>query len=108
MRLGTHRQLRAVSAGHCWSLLVILRPDGAPALQVVAPRQSITRAKGAIASANIPFALPNKDDRLARLTTVSAVIYLMFNDGFAANPKAESSKASLVHEAVRLGRILDS
>ena len=69
-------------------------------------QQRITRAKRAIASADIPFTPPNKAERLARVAAVSGVVYLMFNEGFAANPAEEESKAPLAREALRLARLL--
>ena len=66
--------------------------------------QRISRAKTRIAEAGIPFAVPGPEDWEARLASVLAVIYLIFNAGYSAGP-AEPRK--LCDEAIFLARLLD-
>ncbi|NRP13743.1 hypothetical protein XMM379_002312 [Aliiroseovarius sp. xm-m-379] len=65
----------------------------------------LTRAKQKIQQAGIPFRLPDEEDLPERLNAVLRVIYLIFNEGFRSNG-AELTRADLVGEAIRLGRIL--
>ncbi|MBA4491328.1 RNA polymerase sigma factor [Paracoccus sp. S1E-3] len=70
-----------------------------------AMEQRITRAKARIAAADIPFETPTPEERLARVQTVAAMIYLLFNEGYTdANPA--SDRAALCDEAIRLARLL--
>jgi RNA polymerase sigma factor (sigma-70 family) len=68
--------------------------------------QRIVRAKRALAEARVPFELPQKADLAARLASVLEVIYLIFNEGYAATAGAEWMRPALCEEALRLGRIL--
>jgi RNA polymerase sigma-70 factor (ECF subfamily) len=68
--------------------------------------QRIVRAKRALAEARVPFELPQKADLAARLVSVLEVIYLIFNEGYAATAGAEWMRPALCEEALRLGRIL--
>ena len=61
--------------------------------------QRIVRAKRKIASAGIPFRLPNEDALAERVIAVLAVIYLIFNEGYTAS-------TDLSAEAIRLGRVM--
>ncbi|RMC36051.1 RNA polymerase sigma factor [Paracoccus alkanivorans] len=70
-----------------------------------AMEQRITRAKARIANADIPFDTPGPAERAERLATVTAMVYLVFNEGYTdANPASE--RASLCDEAIRLARLL--
>jgi RNA polymerase sigma-70 factor, ECF subfamily len=68
--------------------------------------QRIVRAKRALAEAHVPFELPQKEDLATRLASVLEVIYLIFNEGYAATTGAEWMRPALCDEALRLGRIL--
>ena len=70
-----------------------------------AMEQRITRAKRAIAKAEIPFETPSPTARAERLATVAAMIYLLFNEGYTAGPQA-AAKMPLCEEAIRLARLL--
>lgn len=67
--------------------------------------QRIVRAKRKIATANIPFALPPDEDLLGRLETVHAVLYLIFNEGYAASGGDDHLRTDLCVEAIRLARL---
>ena len=66
--------------------------------------QRISRAKTRIAEAGIPFAVPGPEDWEARLASVLAVIYLIFNAGYSAGP---AEPRNLCDEAIFLARLLD-
>jgi RNA polymerase sigma factor (sigma-70 family) len=68
--------------------------------------QRIVRAKKAIAQANVPFEVPEGDDRAARLGAVLEVIYLIFNEGYSATAGEDWLRPELCTEALRLGRLL--
>jgi len=68
--------------------------------------QRIVRAKRALAEAKVPFELPRAEDLAARLASVLEVIYLIFNEGYAATAGEEWMRPALCDEALRLGRIL--
>jgi len=68
--------------------------------------QRIVRAKRTLAAANIPFELPDAAARNARLSAVLAVIYLIFNEGYAATAGEAWIRPDLCEDALRLGRIL--
>lgn len=68
--------------------------------------QRIVRAKRALTESRAPFELPRKEDLASRLTSVLEVIYLIFNEGYAATAGAEWMRPTLCEEALRLGRIL--
>src|SRR3989440_7057764 len=71
-----------------------------------AMEQRITRAKGRVASADIPFETPGAPERAARLATVAAMVYLVFNEGYSATGGEAQTRAPLCEEAIRLGRLL--
>ncbi|HZU84650.1 MAG TPA: RNA polymerase sigma factor [Polyangiaceae bacterium] len=71
-----------------------------------AMEQRITRAKGRVARADVPFEPPSPADRAERLAAVATVVYLMFNEGYAATGGSAHVRASLCEEAIRLGRLL--
>ncbi len=68
--------------------------------------QRIVRAKRTLAEARVPFELPRGADRAARLGSVLEVIYLVFNEGYAATAGESWMRPALCEEALRLGRIL--
>ena len=68
--------------------------------------QRIVRAKKAIGQAGLAFEVPRGADRADRLASVLEVIYLIFNEGYAATAGDELVRPALCAEAQRLGRIL--
>src|SRR5580698_5048512 len=68
--------------------------------------QRIVRAKKAIAKAGLSFEVPRGAERAARLPSVLEVIYLIFNEGYAATAGDDLVRPSLCLEAQRLGRTL--
>jgi len=68
--------------------------------------QRIVRAKAKIRDARIPYQVPSRTDLPERLDTVLQVIYLVFNEGYAASSGASLTRADLSGEAIRLGRLL--
>ena len=68
--------------------------------------QRLVRAKAKIKGARIPYEVPEDDELAERLDTVLAVVYLVFNEGYAASFGAELVRTELCVEAIRLGRLL--
>jgi predicted RNA polymerase sigma factor len=68
--------------------------------------QRIVRAKKTIASAGVPFEVPSAEDRVARLAAVLEVVYLIYNEGYAATTGTSWVRPELCEEALRLGRVL--
>jgi RNA polymerase sigma factor (sigma-70 family) len=68
--------------------------------------QRIVRAKRTIAQARLTFAVPHGAERAARLPSVLEVVYLIFNEGYAATTGEALTRPDLCHEAQRLGRVL--
>jgi RNA polymerase sigma factor (sigma-70 family) len=68
--------------------------------------QRIVRAKKAIAKAGLGFEVPRGAERTARLPSVLEVVYLIFNEGYAATAGEDLVRPGLCFEAQRLGRIL--
>jgi RNA polymerase sigma factor (sigma-70 family) len=68
--------------------------------------QRIVRAKRTLARKRIPFELPEPAELPERLSSVLEVIYLVFNEGYAATAGDDWMRPSLCHEALRLGRIV--
>lgn len=68
--------------------------------------QRIVRAKRTLREAKVPIEAPEGADRAARLPSVLEVIYLIFNEGYAASAGDHWLRADLCNEALRLGRIL--
>ena len=71
-----------------------------------AMEQRITRAKGRVAGAGVPFETPGPVERAERLAAVMAMVYLVFNEGYSAGVELEGARASLCDEAIRLARLL--
>lgn len=68
--------------------------------------QRIVRAKGKIRTAKIPYQVPGRAELPARLDAVLRVIYLVFNEGYAASSGTTLVRHELAGEAIRLGRLL--
>jgi RNA polymerase sigma-70 factor, ECF subfamily len=68
--------------------------------------QRIVRAKRTLTEAKVPFALPEVGELGERLSSVLAVLYLIFNEGYTASGGEDWIRADLCEEALRLGRIL--
>lgn len=68
--------------------------------------QRLVRAKRKIQEARIPYEVPPPDRWPERLAAVQAVIYLIFNEGYAATSGPELVRSDLCSEAIRLGRLL--
>jgi len=71
-----------------------------------AMEQRITRAKRRIGAANVPFETPDAAERAERLAAVAAMIYLLFNEGYAASGGEAHIRVVLCEEAIRLARLL--
>jgi RNA polymerase sigma-70 factor (ECF subfamily) len=68
--------------------------------------QRLVRAKGKIRDARIPYRVPSEADMPERLASVLAVVYLIFNEGYAASSGDLLIRDELAAEAIRLGRLL--
>lgn len=68
--------------------------------------QRIVRAKNKIRVARIPYEVPPREALPERLDSVLQVIYLVFNEGYAASSGASLTRCDLTSEAIRLGRLL--
>ncbi len=68
--------------------------------------QRLVRAKGKIRDARIPYRVPEPPDLPERLHAVLAVVYLVFNEGYAASAGDGLTREDLCREAIRLGRLL--
>ena len=71
-----------------------------------AMEQRITRAKGRVAKADVPFEAPGPVERAERLGAVASMVYLVFNEGYTADAAAAATRGSLCEEAIRLARLL--
>jgi RNA polymerase sigma-70 factor, ECF subfamily len=71
-----------------------------------AMEQRITRAKRRVAAARVPFESPGAVERAERLGAVAAMLYLLFNEGYAASGGDAHVRVSLCAEAIRLARLL--
>jgi RNA polymerase sigma-70 factor (ECF subfamily) len=83
-------------------------PEIARAFLVPEPTiaQRIVRAKRTLAEAHVPFEVPRGAELAARLSSVLEVIYLVFNEGYAATSGDDWMRPALCDDALRLGRIL--
>ncbi|NPD27350.1 MULTISPECIES: RNA polymerase sigma factor [Corallococcus] len=68
--------------------------------------QRIVRAKRTLAEKGVPFEVPHGDELAARLASVLEVVYLIFNEGYAATAGDGWMRPELCQDALRLGRIL--
>jgi RNA polymerase sigma-70 factor, ECF subfamily len=68
--------------------------------------QRIVRAKRTLADAKVPFEIPQGPELSERLSSVLQVIYLVFNEGYAATSGEDWVRPALCEDALRLGRIL--
>jgi RNA polymerase sigma-70 factor (ECF subfamily) len=68
--------------------------------------QRIVRAKAKIKNAAIPYQVPSRADLPERLDAVLHVVYLVFNEGYAASSGSSLTRADLSSEAIRLGRLI--
>lgn len=68
--------------------------------------QRIVRAKRTLAAARVPFEVPSAEERRARLSSILEVVYLIFNEGYAATSGDAWIRTELCAEALRLGRML--
>jgi RNA polymerase sigma factor (sigma-70 family) len=68
--------------------------------------QRIVRAKRTLTEARVPFEVPRGADRAARLASVLEVVYLIFNEGYAATAGDDWIRPALCEDALRLGRVL--
>ena len=70
--------------------------------------QRLVRAKRKIRDAGIPYSVPETNDLAARIDAVLTVIYLVFNEGYAATRAGPLVRTDLCAEAIRLGRLVRS
>src|SRR5215203_3784509 len=68
--------------------------------------QRLVRAKGKIRDARIPYRVPRESELPGRLVSVLGVIYLIFNEGYAASSGDQLIRDDVCLEAIRLGRLL--
>ena len=68
--------------------------------------QRIVRAKRTLADAQVPFEVPRGPQLAARLSSVLAVVYLIFNEGYSATAGDDWMRPALCEDALRLGRVL--
>jgi RNA polymerase sigma factor (sigma-70 family) len=68
--------------------------------------QRIVRAKRALAASKVPFEVPAGPERAARLASVMDVLYLVFNEGYAATGGTDWLRPALCDEAIRLAEML--
>jgi predicted RNA polymerase sigma factor len=68
--------------------------------------QRIVRAKRTLSEAKVPFEVPRGDELSVRLASVLEVVYLIFNEGYAATAGDDWMRPALCEEAMRLGRVL--
>jgi RNA polymerase sigma factor (sigma-70 family) len=93
----TLRLLGGLTTGEIASAFLVSEPTVA---------QRIVRAKRTLVEARVPFELPDTQELGVRLSSVLEVVYLIFNEGYAASRGEDWVRADLCEEALRLGRIL--
>lgn len=83
-------------------------PEIARAFLVPEPTvaQRIVRAKRTLSEAQVPFEVPRGEELAVRLASVLEVVYLIFNEGYAATSGRDWMRPALCDEALRLGRVL--
>jgi RNA polymerase sigma factor (sigma-70 family) len=69
--------------------------------------QRISRAKQRIEDSGVPFRMPTRAERTARLRSVLHVLYLIFNEGYASTTGSEPHRVELSQEAIRLARMVE-
>ncbi|MFE0193033.1 RNA polymerase sigma factor [Streptomyces sp. NPDC058989] len=69
-------------------------------------QQRIVRAKKRLAQARVPFEVPGRGELTERLSSVLEVVYLVFNEGYAATAGDDWMRPALCEEALRLGRMV--
>ncbi|GAA5210464.1 RNA polymerase sigma factor [Microbacterium kyungheense] len=77
-------------------------------MTVPALQQRIVRAKKTLAAAGVPFEVPDRAERPARLASVLQVIYLLFTEGYSSAEGERPLRPDVAREAVRLGRQLET
>lgn len=75
-------------------------------MTIATVQQRIVRAKRSLAEAHVPFEVPDRAERPARLASVLQVIYLLFTEGYAAAAGDRPVRPEVAREAVRLARQL--
>ena len=68
--------------------------------------QRIVRAKRTLSERNVPYEVPRGEELAERVSSVLAVIYLVFNEGYSATSGDDWMRPALCDEAMRLGRVL--
>jgi RNA polymerase sigma-70 factor, ECF subfamily len=86
--------------------LPVARISRAFLVSEAAMEQRITRAKRAVAAAQVPFETPGAVERSERLGLVAAMVYLLYNEGYTTDVAEHGARAPLCTEAIRLGRLL--
>lgn len=71
-------------------------------------QQRVVRAKKTLAAADIPFEVPSRQDFDGRLGSVLSVVYLVFNEGYAATSGDDWMRTDLADEAIRLARVVNA
>ena len=109
----SRRAIRCSRPRRGWRLRCVFwvgfRPKKSPRAFLVAEptiAQRIVRAKRTLAEARVPFVVPRGAELTERLASVLSVIYLIFNEGYAATSGADWMRPGLCEDALRLGRIL--
>ena len=69
-------------------------------------QKRLVRARAKIKNAGIPYRVPPPEQQAERLSGVLAVLYLLFNEGYASTENEQFLRDPLAHEAIRLGRML--
>lgn len=86
--------------------LTVAEIAGAFLVSEAAMEQRITRAKRKVAAAGVAFETPSAAERVERIATVAAMVYLLFNEGYSASGGEAHIREPLCDEAIRLGYLL--